>query len=285
VKIVIRFSDRAKSGSTLFDRDGLLDLMAAAKARKFDTVIVESLDRLSRDQEDLAGLFKRLKHYEIDLLTVNEGLTTDIHVGVRGIVGSMFIRDLAAKIKRGQGGRVLEGNVPGVVTYGYDRVPGKPGERVINEGHAAIIRREFTEYAAGISPRAIAAGLTRDGIPTPTGGTEWNHQCFVSGGGIKKGGMLGNRVYIGELIWNKHRTVRDPDTGSESRRERPQADHITVAVPHLRIIDQALWDAAQAIRAGRSFARIGATGAIIRRPVVARSPHPGCSGAGCAMAT
>jgi DNA invertase Pin-like site-specific DNA recombinase len=85
VKIVNKFSDRAKSGSTLFDRDGLLELMTAAKRREFNVVIVESLDRLSRDQEDLAGLFKRLKHYEIDLQTVNEGSATDIHVGLRGI--------------------------------------------------------------------------------------------------------------------------------------------------------------------------------------------------------
>jgi len=273
IKVATKFSDRAKSGSTLFDRDGLLELMTAAKRREFNVVIVESLDRLSRDQEDLAGLFKRLKHYEIDLQTVNEGIATDIHVGLRGIMGSLFLKDLAAKIKRGQGGRVLEGNVPGVVTYGYDRVLGKPGERVINQDHAKIIRRIFTEYANGTSPRQIAAKLTRDRIPTPNGGTEWNHQCFVSGGGIKKGGMLGNRLYIGELIWNKHLTVRDPDTGSASRRARPQSDHITVAVPNLRIIDQKLWDAAQAVRAGRSFARVGARDTIVRRPVIARSQH------------
>src|SRR6267154_4514868 len=36
LKIVAKFSDRAKSGSTLFGRDGALELMLAAKARKFD---------------------------------------------------------------------------------------------------------------------------------------------------------------------------------------------------------------------------------------------------------
>ena len=39
-------------------------------------------------------------------------------------------KDLGAKIKRGQNGLVAEGKVPGVVTYGYDRVLGKPAERV-----------------------------------------------------------------------------------------------------------------------------------------------------------
>lgn len=58
-KVIEIFSDRAKSGASMFERDGLLALMTAAKKRSFDAVIVESLDRLSRDQEDLAGIFKR----------------------------------------------------------------------------------------------------------------------------------------------------------------------------------------------------------------------------------
>src|SRR5881394_2940665 len=78
-KVVQVFNDRAKSGASMFERDGLLSLMQAAKRRSFDAVISESLDRLSRDQEDLAGIFKRLKFGEIRLIT-NEGEATDIHV-------------------------------------------------------------------------------------------------------------------------------------------------------------------------------------------------------------
>src|SRR4051795_1483498 len=46
----------------------------------------------------------------------------------------------------------------------------------------------------------IAARLNRDGIPSPSGG-EWNHQVFIAGGGSGKG-IIGNRIYIGELVWN-----------------------------------------------------------------------------------
>ena len=238
--------------------------MTVAKRRGFNAVIVESLDRLSRDQEDMAGLFKRLNHFEIELLTVNEGLATDVDVGVRGIVSSLYLKDLAAKIKRGQNGLVSEGLFPGAVTYGYSMVPGKPA---INDEQAKIIRRIFAEYANGSSPRKIAAAFTREAIPAPSGGTEWNYQSLVSGGGKKHGGILGNRLYIGELIWNQNRTVKNPDTGSETKRARPKAEHITAAVPHLRIIDQELWDKAQAVRTSRSAACRG------RRPVLARSTH------------
>ena len=54
-------------------RDGLLRLMDAARDRAFDVVIVEALDRLSRDQEDLAGIYKRLTFAGVEIRAVHEG--------------------------------------------------------------------------------------------------------------------------------------------------------------------------------------------------------------------
>ena len=56
------FSDRALSGANLSRRAGILDLLDNARLGKFDVVIVEALDRLSRDLEDIAGIYKRLAH-------------------------------------------------------------------------------------------------------------------------------------------------------------------------------------------------------------------------------
>lgn len=251
-KIVARFSDRAKSGASLFDRDGLMDLRNAAKRGEFSAVIVEGLDRLSRDQEDLAGLFKRLNHYGIQVFTISEGLVTDIHVGIRGITGALFLKDLAQKVRRGHLGRVSEGLVPGSLAYGYDLVLGKPGVRVINEAQATAVRRIFTEYADGGSPREIADGLTRDGVASPRG-SAWSHQIFI-GGGAKKG-MLRNRLYIGEIVWNAFHTVRDPESGNKLKRKNPEHEHRIVQAPQLRIVDQKLWDAAQAVAESRAMTR------------------------------
>jgi site-specific DNA recombinase len=220
---------------------------------------------LSRDTEDLAGLFKRLNHYGVEILT-GEGKATAIHVGVRGIVGSMFLTDLANKVRRGYLGRVREGKVPGVISYGYRAIAGKPNEREIDPEQAAVVIRIFTEYAAGISPRLIALNLTRDGIPSPKGAA-WSHQSFIGGGG--KTGMLGNELYIGRLQWNRNHTVKDPDTGRCSPRANPEGDHLAVSVPHLHIIPQELWDAAQTVRNGRALRR----GAEAGRRIVRRADH------------
>src|SRR4051812_9163424 len=58
--IVDTFADRARSGTSVFGRDGLFRLLEDARAGRFDAIIVEALDRLSRDQEDLAGIYKRM---------------------------------------------------------------------------------------------------------------------------------------------------------------------------------------------------------------------------------
>ena len=48
-------------------------LMDAARDGKLDLILVEALDRLSRDQEDLAGIWKRLTFLGIELRAVHEG--------------------------------------------------------------------------------------------------------------------------------------------------------------------------------------------------------------------
>ena len=57
LQVTARFHDRARSGGSMFERDGLLAMLAQAHSTEspFDVVVVEALDRLSRDMEDLPG--------------------------------------------------------------------------------------------------------------------------------------------------------------------------------------------------------------------------------------
>jgi hypothetical protein len=64
-------------------------------------------------------------------------------------------------------------------------------------------------------------------------------------------GILNNPLYIGRLVWNRSRKVRDPDTGKRLMRMRPPEEWITTEIPELRIVPQALWDRVQHRRAGR----------------------------------
>src|SRR5689334_5378043 len=70
--IVQRYSDKALTGQTMQRRTGLLELIEAAKRGEFDLVVAESLDRLSRDMGDTAGVYKRLKFAEVGIHTLME---------------------------------------------------------------------------------------------------------------------------------------------------------------------------------------------------------------------
>jgi site-specific DNA recombinase len=239
-----RVADRAISGESMFERDGLLALMNAAKVRKFNAVFAETLSRLSRDEADTPAIYKRLRFNEIKIIDTN-GEVTEVHVGVGAIVNSQFNKNLRISVRRGLKQRVKEGLVPGRIAYGYRR-GSKACEREIDEADAAIIRRIFEEYAEGKSTRTVATDLTSENIRTP-GQPVWNAGVINA--------MLANPLYIGKVIWNATSAIKNPDTGKRHFRRSKPEDVITMELPHLRIIQQELWDRTEAIRAERRNAK------------------------------
>jgi len=85
-------------------------------------------------------------------------------------------------------------------------------------------------------------------------------------------------MYIGELVRNRFKNVKNPQTGKRVTRKAPEDDLIVTAVPHLRIIDPKLWHAAHAFREARGLER--RPGGYVQRPVLAREAstcYPACS--------
>jgi DNA invertase Pin-like site-specific DNA recombinase len=76
--------------------------MRDARNRRFDIVLAESLDRFSRDQEDTARLFKRLTFAGVNIFTLAEGDITHLHIGFKGTMNALFLKDLAEKTHRGR---------------------------------------------------------------------------------------------------------------------------------------------------------------------------------------
>ena len=174
-QLVDCYSDHAVSGASLL-RPGIQMLLADAISGKFDIILAEALDRLSRDQEDIAGIFKRLSFAGVKIVTLSEGEINHLHIGLKGTMNALFLKDLADKTRRGLRGRVEAGKSGGGKCYGYDVVKrfdasGEPvrGDRIINQQEANIIARIFGDYSVGKSPKAIAARLNKDGIPGPSG--------------------------------------------------------------------------------------------------------------------
>ena len=265
-QITQTYSDQAISGASLI-RPGIQKLLTDAQAGKFSIILTESLDRISRDQEDIAGVYKRLRFAGVQIITLSEGEISELQIGFKGTMSALYLKDLADKTRRGLRGRVEAGRSGGGNSYGYDVVKNfsdtgetERGERAVNEPEAAIVQKIFNDYAAGKSPRAIALALNKQSVPGPSGSKKakggWGPST-INGNSLRGTGILNNELYVGRLVWNRLSYIKNPDTGKRVSRLNPESEWIIKDVPELRIIDQDLWDKVKArqkdLRKERAF--------------------------------
>src|SRR5690606_6566105 len=90
--ITREFQDAAVSGPSLM-RPEFQAMMRGAIARECDIVLAESLDRFSRDQEHIAGIYKQLAFVGVRIFTVNYGEITQMHVGLLGTMSALYLKD------------------------------------------------------------------------------------------------------------------------------------------------------------------------------------------------
>jgi site-specific DNA recombinase len=225
------YTDRAISGSSAL-RPAYQRLLEDARQGQFDVVVAEALDRLSRDQEDVASLFKRLRFAGIRLVTFAEGEISELHVGLKGTMNALFLKDLKVKVKRGLTGRVRQGKSAGGLAYGYQVIRELDlrgelvrGGRRIDEAEAPVVRRIFEAFDAGKSPRCIAKMLNADEVPGPHG-RAWC-DTMIRGHRLRGSGILHNEIYIGRLVWNRQTFINDPTTGRRVPRYNPETEWIT----------------------------------------------------------
>lgn len=244
--VVGQYADQGISGSTPVDsRPGGAHLLADALAGRFDVLIVEGLDRLSRDQVEQERIIRRLEHRRLRIIGVADAYDSQMGArkimrGVRGMINELYLDDLRHKTHRGQAGQFDRGYVVGGKSYGYDLVKTDTGSKYqINEAEAAHVRWIFEQYGEGASVQSIAFSLNRRNIPSPRGGT-WAVSA-IFGAPRKGSGILNNELYVGRYLWNRSQWIKDPDTGKRQRVERPQSEWMRTDLPELRILDDDIW--------------------------------------------
>jgi site-specific DNA recombinase len=245
--VVEVFSDAAISG-TKHDRPGFLRLMATAKAKRFDVLIVEDQDRLTRDQGDFHAARKILDFFGIRLLTAS-GFVGGIDGSVRALLNELYIENLAAHTKRGLAGVVADGRHAGGRSYGYRPVPGSPGVMQIVENEAVVIREIYAAFVGGKTARQIAHDLNKRGVKPPRG--KWWNASALNGSRDRSNGILQNEAYRGVLVWNRVSMRRDPVTRKRISRPNPRSEWKTAPVPRLRIVSDELFEAVQVRKAAR----------------------------------
>ena len=254
--------DKAVSGAHS-DRTGYQTMLRDAQAKQFEILLVDDLSRLSRDEAECIQLRRRLHFWGIRLIGVSDGYDSTakghkLQASLRGLMNELYLDDLRDKTHRGLMGQALKGYSCGGRAYGYTRVPlyddtkhdayGRPQISAVrwipDPEQAQWVRWIFERYAAGTSPRELAADLNRQQVPSPRGGT-WSASAIR--GNLSDGtGILCNSLYVGRYVWNRSRWERHFETKRRVRRLRDRQEWIEVSTPELAIVSQALWDQVQA---------------------------------------
>ncbi len=249
-----RFTDYAKSGASVLLRDGYKAMMKAAYDGDFTVLYVENVSRLSRNNGDVQ---KAIEHLTFLGITVIEAATNTVldpmGAAVKGLVAHLTREQTAQMVRRGLDGIVRNGFTAGGRAYGYQSAPRHAHEKrrggilLIVEDQARIIIEIFERYAAGETPRAIAADLNERGVKPPRG-SRWAASC-IHGEAARGSGILNNELYVGRIVWNKSRMVVNPNTGKRVSRRNDAAEWVRAEAEHLRIVSEDLWDAVAARKA------------------------------------
>lgn len=242
------FADRAESGASLVRSGGIERLLVAARSGRIHCVVVEDISRLSRNLAQGATLFEELAFLGVRVIAIADGIDTgsqgaQLHVGMKLLISSAFLRDLADKTRRGMIGRAHAGLSTGLLPFGYRSEPSAQGHRVlIDNDRAAIVRRIFAEFAAGRGLASIASLLNADEIAPPRGNGRRGRPGWVATG-VRA--ILLNEKYIGRWAFNAREYVKRPGTKQRISRPKPASEVVVHEYPERRIVSDELWSAAQ----------------------------------------
>ena len=183
------YDDRALTGKT-DKRPSFLQMIKDSAKRKFQFVIVYSLDRFSRNKYDSAIHKHTLKENGVKVLSAMEHITDDPTGGLMETILEGFAQyysdELSQKINRGLTDNAEKGIVNGSVPLGFRR--GADGHAEIVAEEAEIVREVFRRANEGEQLIRIIEDLNRRGITTKHG-HQWNRSSFNT--------LLTNERYIG----------------------------------------------------------------------------------------
>lgn len=267
VRIGAWHEDLDQSGGTM-DRPGMRAVLTRVEEGRTGGIVVARLDRFARTVIGGLTTITELHERGARVVSVAESIDHATPMG-RAMLGLLLImaewqRDQADEhLAAAQQRAASAGRFPGRPPYGYART--EDGLTVVDRDAAAAVVRIFRDRAAGVGWRAIADGLQRADVPTPTGRERWAPSTVQ--------GIIRSEAGLGVFVGPRGLRVED-------------------AWP--AIVDRGLWDAANMVRGVRDEARryqdrllAGVARCASCRLVLARTVNPhgfvsyGCTTRGC----
>ncbi|SQI24555.1 recombinase family protein [Corynebacterium jeikeium] len=231
------FTDEGVTGTSMKSRQGLADLMNAARAGKIDLVLCKSISRLARNTVDLLATVRELKDLGVAVRFERERIDTlsadgELLLTLLASFAQEESRSLSQNVKWAIRNRYKNGGTNSFVVYGYSWAD---GEFTIIDDEAEIVRLLFSNFLEGISPEKTAAILNGQGVRSRGGGRFY-------GSVFRR--MLENERYKGcQMLQKMYRPAIQAPNRALNDGELPRY-WVEQALPP--IIDKSVFDAVQA---------------------------------------
>jgi site-specific DNA recombinase len=226
--LVATYSDDASGATT--DRPDLKRALGAARAGRYDVLLVYRVDRFSRRLSDLLDLLNELDEANVAFCSATEPFDTSTSIGrmlvqLLGVFAEFERETIVDRVINGMTTKASKGKWSGGTRpYGY-LVARDTQQLIPHPAEAPVLRDIFRLYTQDrIGTRAIAAELNSRGIRNRTGKV-WSGHTIAR--------ILDNPAYTGDIVY------RDV--------------HVTDAHPPL--IDRAVFDRAREIATARGDAQ------------------------------
>ncbi len=249
------FTDDGATG-TNFERAGFRRMLDGIEAGELDCVIVKDLSRFGRDYIGMGWYLERyFPERGVRFIAVNDGVDSrngpySLLLPLKNLFNAQYARDASDKVRKALRAKQRRGEYTGAFApYGYAKDPENRNRLMPDPEAAEVVRLIFARRADGMTCRAIADALNREGVPGPLGykrgrgvrlhvGRTYRGPCLWSDAAI--GRVLGNETYLGRAVSNRY-----PSDGMHGKsRLAAREEWIVVEGAHEPIVPRALWDAA-----------------------------------------
>ena len=247
-EITKEYVDEAESARTA-NRPSFIEMIGHAKKhhKDVDAILVWKLSRFARNREDSIVFKSMLRKLDIQVISINESVddspSGQLLEAMIEAMDEFYSINLAQDTLRGMRENASRGfKNGGAPPIGYKSIEvivnGRKKKKLAPDPEfAPIIQRIFRMSLEGEGAKEIASTLNAEGIRTKCGNTWTKHRIQY---------VLRNEVYIGNLIWNRSKTVNGLVV------LKAEAEVIRVIGCHSPIIDNETFDKVQALIDERS---------------------------------
>lgn len=237
---IIMDDDKSGTDFSRFD-----DIRNRAKNKEIDVIVFKNSARLGRNQRESLEFVEYLEEQGVEIIFEDEQYNEEMF-GLYAWFNERRARDDSKNIRRNLKHKIEEGDLLVKAIYGYEKA-GK--QLVINQETAPVVQEIFELYSKSWGYQKIATHLNKKGIPTPSQSrnftnakqtANWKAQHIVR--------ILDDRRYIGDYVGGRTEKV---SFKSKKTIVKPQAEWTILENHHEPIIEKALFEKVQKIRAKR----------------------------------